>query len=66
MLTLLYEALTSPLGIVISTPEPERTRMQLYAERKARADPALDCISICLPPFSTSELWLVKTQAKQC
>ena len=60
LLTLLYEALASPLGIVVQTTDPERTRMALYAERRKRADPALSALAICLPPFSTSELWLVR------
>lgn len=64
MLTLLYEALSSKLGIVVQTSDPERTRMALYSERRKRADPLLDRVSICIPPFSSTELWLVRTGAK--
>ncbi len=50
LLELLYRALNSPLGIVISTDDPVRTKQQLYQERKK--DPALECLSFLTSAFN--------------
>lgn len=55
----LYRALNSELGIVLETPDPERLRQKLYAERKK--DPDLACISINISRTQpATQLWLVK------
>ena len=59
-----YEALGTPLGIVIATDNPERFRAKLYALRKEANDPMLDSISVVISPSSPgSHVWLVKRNA---
>jgi hypothetical protein len=56
-----YEALASPMGVVIATNDPHRDRMKLYALRVELKDPDLDCISVEQSPTNPGgELWLVK------
>ena len=56
-----YEALGSPLGVVIATDNPERFRQKLYALRREANDPMLKDISIVVSPSNPgSHLWLVK------
>lgn len=55
-----YQALSSPLGIELTSSNPESTRAQLYAARKTAQDSDLEQISICLSPFDPTRLWLVK------
>lgn len=65
MLELLYQALASPLGIVIETTDVERLRQRLYAERREAKDESLAALG--LVPSRTapeSELWIVKKDAK--
>lgn len=66
LLELLYDALRSPLGIVIATEDPERLRQQLYSVRKKRQDddPNLRVLSFLPSPTQPqSELWIIKTKA---
>ncbi len=59
LIELLYAALHSPLGIVVSTTSPERLRQKLYPLRKE--DPALLPLSFIISPFNPGgELWIVK------
>lgn len=58
-LELLYRALNSKYGTVVTTNDPERLRQQLYPLRKK--DAALECLSFVISPFNpTSQLWIVK------
>ena len=58
-----YEALASPLGIVVKTDDPAGDARELYIFRKKLKDPDLETISIMTSPTSPdSELWLVKRQ----
>lgn len=59
-LTLWYEALGSPLGIIIETDDPVKARARLYAFRKEANDPDLEQISILPSPTNPSHLWLIK------
>jgi len=57
----LYEALGSPLGVVIQTDNPEGLRAKLYRLRDQTDDPMLKEISIVISPsMPTSQVWLVK------
>lgn len=59
LIELLYRALEAPLGIVVRTSDPERTRARFYAARKH--SPAFEAVSI--KPSHTNpseELWLVR------
>lgn len=61
-LNTLYEALGSPLGVVIAcdagtTPQ---VRQKLYNLRKESGDQDLDCLSFVQSPSNPSHLWIVK------
>ena len=63
-LNTLYEALGTPLGIVIQTDNPERTRQKLYRLRDQSDDPMLKELSIVISPtMPQSQVWLVKRKA---
>lgn len=57
---LLYEALGSPLGVVVRCSDTERARQKLYALRKECNDPDLDILSFVQSPTSPLELWIVR------
>lgn len=61
----LYQALQTPLGLVVVSSPPEdreRLRQQLYVAR--RTDPALGCLQLRLGP-KPGEIWIVKTDMEQ-
>ena len=63
-LNLLYEALGTPLGIVVETNDPERLRQKLYALRKQANDPMLEALSFVISPtVPGSQVWLVKRKS---
>lgn len=65
-LNLWYEALGTPLGIVIQTDNPERLRQKLYALRKDANDPMLEDISVVISPSNPgSHVWLVKRKPSE-
>jgi hypothetical protein len=49
--TLLYEALASPLGLLLSCSEPIKAAEQLRFARRLAADPSLDCLMIRQSPW---------------
>jgi hypothetical protein len=56
---ILYEALSSELGVVIQTDDPVAFRQRLYAAM--RADPALNVFTVHLSRLNpTAELLLIK------
>lgn len=58
-LELLGEALASPVGIVITTSDPERLRQALYRARAS--DPGFALLSIVTSRTApASEVWIVK------
>lgn len=63
MLHLLYEALTSPKGIVVESDDPERLRQKLYALRREIADASLEALSFVISPVNPGHLWIVKKEA---
>lgn len=63
-LNLWYEALGTPLGIVIQTDNPEKLRQKLYRLREQANDPMLADISIVISPtVPGSHVWLVKRKS---
>lgn len=60
MIAHLYNALHSPLGIIIETDNPERVRARFYSTRTKLSDPKLDCLSLVQSPTNTAQLWIVK------
>lgn len=56
-----YRAFGSPLGVIIATGDPERTKMKLYSLRKEANDPDLYLLSILTSPTNPKgELWIVR------
>lgn len=64
LLEFLYDALRSPRGVIVETPDGvERLRQKLYALRKQTADPALDVLAFIPSPIAPeTELWIVKAR----
>lgn len=59
---ILYEALTTPLGLVVETPDPVHLRQKLYQAKAA--DPAFKDLAILTSRTApNSELWIVKKGA---
>lgn len=64
-LSLWYEALGSPHGIIIEVSDIERAKQRLYALRKEANDEDLASLSICTSPSGhPNQLWLVKKNAQ--
>lgn len=60
MLHYLYQALSSPLGIVLTSDDPERLRAKLYALKREASDPALDALQFSISPTDSTQLWIVR------
>lgn len=58
LISLLYEAMRSELGVVVTTPDPSFLRQKLYPLRKA--NPLFEPLSFVLSPVSPRDLWIVK------
>lgn len=48
---LLYLALAEPIGLLLSTNDPERARQRLYTARRATGDPALAVLQFKMSPW---------------
>jgi hypothetical protein len=58
LLEKLYDALRAPIGIIVSTEDPERLRQRAYALRRER--PELRPLAFIISPTNpTSELWIM-------
>jgi hypothetical protein len=63
MIELLYEALNSPLGVIVESSNVEAVKARLYNLR--RQDPALACLSLLTSPTNpTGEIWIVKNETR--
>ena len=60
LLALLYEALASPLGIVVRVSNFATANQMLYKARKDCGDPALQCLQFRASPHADDELWIVR------
>ena len=56
----LYQALASPIGIVVWTSDFKLGREKLYAARRQAQDPSLACLQFRASPTSPNEIWIVK------
>jgi hypothetical protein len=66
VISCLYEALKTRLGITVSTNDPQRARRLFYSVRQELGDPSLNDITISFSPSSSdSELWLVRKPQEQ-
>ena len=54
-LSLLYEALGEPIGLLVRTSDRERARQKLYAARREADDEALSVLQIRISPFADGE-----------
>lgn len=58
ILSLLYEAYASPLGVTVLTDNPQLLRQRFYSARKK--DPSLEKLSIHISPANPAgEIWIV-------
>lgn len=65
-LNTLYEALGTPLGIVVQTSDPEKLRQRLYRLRDGSDDPMLKELSIVISPtMPQSQIWIVKRKTNE-
>lgn len=61
LVELLHRALQEPLGIIVSTNDPERLRVRLYEARRTALNPAFEVFSFVPSRINpTSELWILK------
>jgi hypothetical protein len=58
LLSLLYDAVRSPLGIVVETSDPEFLRQKLYPLRKR--EPEFEPLSFLISPINGVDLWILK------
>lgn len=54
---LLYDALRTPMGVVVETNSADRLRQKLYAIRKANPD--FTQLSFVISPMNNSDLWIL-------
>ena len=65
LLSLMYQALASPLGIIVVVSDVLEAKVRLGQVRKENGDSALRALSFIPSPYSPrTELWLVKKAAK--
>lgn len=57
LLSLLYEALQSPFGVVVETNDAERLRQKLYPLRKN--DPSFTPLAFVISPMNGKDLWIL-------
>jgi len=64
-LELLYSALGSQIGIVVSVSDFIRGQQKLYQAKRASGDPSLDCLQFRRSPVNPeTEIWIVKATKK--
>lgn len=62
-LELLYTALASPIGCVVTTNDFARAQQKLYSARAKSGDPSLDILQFRRSPLAPeTEIWIVKTK----
>lgn len=57
LLEILYEAARSPIGLVVSTNDPEFLRQKLYPLRKT--EPEFKNLAFVISPLNGSDLWVL-------
>lgn len=57
---LLYQALASPLGLLLQSSDPEKCRQRLYAARRAASDQALDLLQFRIVDHGEANLAITK------
>ena len=65
-LELCYQALASPIGIVISVSDFASVQQKLYTARRKSGDPDLACLQFRRSPTAPeTEIWIVKGTASK-
>lgn len=60
-LSIWYEALGSPSGVIVECSDTEKAKQKLYTLRRESGDKDLESIAIMTSPTNpTKDLWLVK------
>lgn len=57
---ILYDALSSPIGLLLRCSEPHKGRQRLYEARRAAADPALARLQFRLSPALPQHIAITK------
>lgn len=60
LLSLLYQALASQVGIECEVSDFALGRQQLYSARRQAGDPSLACLQLRQHPRNANLLWIVK------
>lgn len=60
-----YQALSSPIGIVLLVDNVDRARARLYALRRESKDPSLNALSLVPSPDATDQLWIVRNETRK-
>lgn len=60
--SLLYQALGTPLGLVVRVSDFDLARNKLYSARKEAADPDLEIIQLRRSPYEANTIWIVKSR----
>ena len=63
LLERLYDALRSPLGVIVETEDAERLRAKLYALRRKHQDREPEFMGLAFltsPTNPTTELWIIR------
>lgn len=61
LLQLLYDALVTPNGVVVETPDPEFLRQKLYPIRKR--EPQFTSLAFVISPINGLDLWILNKGA---
>jgi hypothetical protein len=62
---ILYQAKSSPLGVVVWVSDFVKAQQRLYRARRESGDPELACLQIRRSPYDPdNELWLVRGASK--
>ena len=59
-LEILYQAVASPLGLVVKTSDFQLAQQRLYKARRESGDLELDRLQFRHSPHAPDELWIVK------
>ena len=66
LLALMYQAVASPLGIIVVVSDVHEAKSRLSTIRKQNGDSALRALSFIPSPYSPhTELWLVKKRQEK-
>jgi hypothetical protein len=62
--SILYQALSSPYGLVLRCNKPAQGRTAISVAKAKLMDPSLSVLECRLSPLDPNELWLIRKDAK--